>query len=141
MNEEKKSTEDYFKSFETSYDLSDCFNGSTKPETPSLLAKRLNERKVSPSQAEYESSPQTATSQSLPNPQGEPVELENVDVSKTKIENSLSQQSRQTENENFAEDDDWSQDCLEYFFDNKIWLPDFVRSECPIFNAFFLILA
>ena len=116
MNEEKKSTEDYFKSFETdSYDLSDCFNGSTKPETPSLLAKRLNERKVSPSQAEHESSTQTATIQRLPNSQGEPVVLENSDVSTTKNENS--QQSRQTENEKICEGGDWSQDCLEYFFD------------------------
>ena len=53
----------------------------------------------------------------------------------------MSEHSRQNENENTDEGDDWSQDCLEYFFDNKIWLPDFVRSECPIFNDLFLILA
>ena len=44
----------------------------------------------------------------------------------------MSEQSRQNENENMDEVDDWSQDCLEYLFDNKIWLPGFVRSECPI---------
>ena len=116
MNEEETNTESYFKSFEAdSYDLSYCFSGSTQPENPSLLAKRLNERKVSPSQAEHESSTQTATIQSLPNSQGEPVVLENSDVSSTENENS--QQSRQTENEKFCEGDDWSQDCLEYFFD------------------------
>ena len=25
--------------------------------------------------------------------------------------------------------DDWSQDCLEYLFDNKVWLPGIVRAE------------
>ena len=38
-------------------------------------------------------------------------------------------QSRQNEDENIDEADDWSQDCLEYLFDNKLWLPGFVRTE------------
>ena len=28
--------------------------------------------------------------------------------------------------------DDWSQDCLEYLFDNKVWLPGIVRAESVI---------
>ena len=55
--------------------------------------------------------------------------------------NSMSQQSRENENENIDEVDDWSQDCLEYLFDKKIWLPGFVRSECPILDLFSQILA
>ena len=55
----------------------------------------------------------------------------------------MSEHSRQNENENTDEGDDWSQDCLEYLFDNKIWLPGYVRSECPIWQSlrFFKILA
>ena len=44
----------------------------------------------------------------------------------------MSEDSRQNENENTDEGDDWSEDSLEYLFDNKLWLPGFVRSECPI---------
>ena len=44
----------------------------------------------------------------------------------------MSEQSRQNENGNSDEVDDWSQDCLEYLFDNKIWLPGFVRSKFSI---------
>ena len=52
------------------------------------------------------------------------------------IENSMSEHSRQNENENTDEGDDWSQDSLEYLYDNKIFLPGFVRSECPIWPSF-----
>ena len=38
--------------------------------------------------------------------------------------------SYETDNENTEQADDWSQECLEYLFDNKIWFPDFVRSSC-----------
>ena len=31
-----------------------------------------------------------------------------------------------TENQNKGKSDCWSEECLEYFFNNKIWLPDFV---------------
>ena len=44
----------------------------------------------------------------------------------------MSEHSRQNENENTDEGDDWPQDSLEYLFDNKLWLPGFVRSEFPI---------
>ena len=37
--------EAYFKSFETdSFDLSECFNGSTQPSNSSMLKRRLEER-------------------------------------------------------------------------------------------------
>ena len=44
----------------------------------------------------------------------------------------------QDESENFDEADGWTQECLEYLFNNKIWLPDFVRSEScrTIINCF-----
>ena len=52
------------------------------------------------------------------------------------MENSMSEHSRQNENENTDEGDDWSQDCLEYLFDNKIWLPGLVRSQLPTLQDF-----
>ena len=42
---------------------------------------------------------------------------------------SSSKKSHQTKNEDIDQADDWTDECLEYFFNNKIWLPDFVRSE------------
>ena len=48
----------------------------------------------------------------------------------------MSEHPRQNENENRDEDDDWSQDCLEYLFDNKIWLPGIVRSQLPTLQDF-----
>ena len=44
----------------------------------------------------------------------------------------------QNESENFDEADGWTRECLEYLFNNKIWLPDFVRSEScrTIINCF-----
>ena len=42
---------------------------------------------------------------------------------------SISKRSHQTENETIDQDDIWTDECLEYLFNNKIWLPDFVRSE------------
>ena len=40
---------------------------------------------------------------------------------------SISKKSHQTRNEDIDQADDWKDECLEYFFNNKIWLPDFVR--------------
>lgn len=45
-----------------------------------------------------------------------------------KNDHSISNESSQTENGNM-EQDCWSQESLEYLFDNKIWLPGFVRLE------------
>ena len=36
--------------------------------------------------------------------------------------------SNECDNEKMEQVDDWSQECLEFLFDNKIWFPDFVRS-------------
>ena len=36
------------------------------------------------------------------------------------------QKSHKAATENTDHNDDWSQECLEYLFDNEIWLPDFV---------------
>ena len=42
---------------------------------------------------------------------------------------SISRKFRQTGNKNMDETDDWSHGWLEYLFNNKILLPDIVRSE------------
>ena len=42
---------------------------------------------------------------------------------------SISKKNHRTQNEDIDQADDWTDECLEYFFNNKIWLPDFVRSE------------
>ena len=44
-----------------------------------------------------------------------------------KNDHSISNESSQTENGNMEQADCWSQESLEYLFDNKIWLPGFVR--------------
>lgn len=45
MTDDNDSKEAYYKSFETdSFDLEDCFNGSTQPQNSSLLSNRLQER-------------------------------------------------------------------------------------------------
>ena len=49
-----------------------------------------------------------------------------------KIDESITKESHQTQDENNLQDDDWSQECLEYLFENKIWHPGFVRSESLI---------
>ena len=41
-------------------------------------------------------------------------------------ENQNMGKSDQNENQNMGKSDCWSEECLEYFFNNKIWLPDFV---------------
>ena len=38
-------------------------------------------------------------------------------------------ESHKTEDENMEQAAEWSQECLEYLFDNKIFLPGVVRSE------------
>ena len=43
----------------------------------------------------------------------------------------------QDTDENMEEPCDWSQECLEYFYDNKIWFPDFVRSSSALKTYFF----
>ena len=35
---------------------------------------------------------------------------------------------RHETDEHMEQPGDWSQECLEYLFDNKIWFPDLVRS-------------
>ena len=42
---------------------------------------------------------------------------------------SISIKYSKTVNENMAKADNWSNECLEHLFNNKIWLPDFVGSE------------
>ena len=42
---------------------------------------------------------------------------------------SISQKIDQTQHGNLNEADDWSEECLEYLFDNKIWFPSFVRPK------------
>ena len=37
-----------------------------------------------------------------------------------------SQKTHQAAKRNKDHNDDWSEECLEYLFDNEIWLPDFV---------------
>ena len=49
-----------------------------------------------------------------------------------KIDQSIMGASHQTQNEYDVQDDDWSQECLEYLFENKIWHPGIVRSESLI---------
>ena len=45
MDDDNEEKEAYYKSFETdSFDLEDCFNGSTQPQNSSLLSNRLRER-------------------------------------------------------------------------------------------------
>ena len=56
-----------------------------------------------------------------------------------KTDHSISKRTRQTENKSMEEADEWSQECLEYLFDNKIWLPVFVRSEFLNLQSFFVI--
>ena len=49
-----------------------------------------------------------------------------------KNDHSISNESSQTENGNMEQADYWSQESVEYLFDNKIWLPGFVRLEVLI---------
>ena len=53
---------------------------------------------------------------------------------------SISKKRYQTENSNIDKPDDWTEEDLQYLFNQKIWLPDFVRSViiCNRMN-FFLI--
>ena len=44
------------------------------------------------------------------------------------MDTTIFEESQDTD-ENMEQPCDWSQECLEYFFDNKIWFPDFVRSS------------
>ena len=58
-----------------------------------------------------------------------------------KTDHSISEKTHQTEKKLTEEDDEWSQECLEYLFDNKIWFPVFVRSEFLSLLSFFVVLA
>ena len=40
--------------------------------------------------------------------------------------------SQESESAIMSKPDDWSQDCLEYLFDNKVWLPGIVRPESTL---------
>ena len=51
--------------------------------------------------------------------------LENIQ----KTDDSIAEKTHQTEKKLTEEADEWSQEWLEYLFDNKIWFPVFVRSE------------
>lgn len=44
-------------------------------------------------------------------------------------ENSISKKNHKTDNQNMNEGADWSQESLEYLFNNKIWLPNIVSHE------------
>ena len=45
LSDDQEEKDDYYKSFETdSFDLEDCFNGSTQPQNSSLLSNRMRER-------------------------------------------------------------------------------------------------
>ena len=44
------------------------------------------------------------------------------------MKTSISENTDETQHVNMNVADDWSEECLEYLFDNKIWFPDFVRS-------------
>ena len=45
LSDEQEEKDVYYKSFETdSFDLDDCFDGSTQPQNSSLLSNRLRER-------------------------------------------------------------------------------------------------
>ena len=42
---------------------------------------------------------------------------------------SISTKNQTIVDKNMVKTDDWSNECLEHLYNNKIWLPDFVRSE------------
>ena len=46
-----------------------------------------------------------------------------------KTDHSIAEKTHETEKKLSEEADEWSQEWLEYLFDNKIWFPVFVRSE------------
>ena len=57
------------------------------------------------------------------------------------MKTSISENTDQTQHANMNAADDWSEECLEYLFDNKIWLPGLVRLELLIVQSFNTILA
>ena len=43
----------------------------------------------------------------------------------------------QSDNEKMYKADDWSDECLEYLYNRKIWLPGFVRTKTNLTVIFF----
>lgn len=51
---------------------------------------------------------------------------------------SISQEYHRAQNMDMDQNEDWSEESVEYLYENKIWLPGFVRSEPLITRCLFL---